>query len=378
VRVRWDLKPGEYNNRAGTMMDSAVFERLAATLDSLPNGFPRSQSGIELQLLRKIFSPDEAELFCDLRLARETVEEIAIRTGRPLEGLAEKLDAMWWKGQIERHGKDGDIRYNLVPWILGIYEYQLRSMDEEMARLHVKYIKSVGPYFLAKKPQMMQVVPVEREVSPANRALPFAQVSAILEKSRSFAVNQCICKKQMRLIGKGCDRPQEVCMVLSETEGYFDHHPMGGRVISREEAYDIVRVAEENALVHMTGNVRDGHVFLCNCCGCCCLQLIAARFGVKETVNSHYYAVIDQSLCTGCGTCSDSRCQVAAIELLDGARKVVRDKCIGCGLCASTCPSEAIRIVRKDDAEITPPPEDDMDWYRRKAAEQGIDISRFL
>lgn len=360
------------------MMDSAVFERLAATLDSLPNGFPRSQSGIELQLLRKIFSPDEAELFCDLRLARETVEEIAIRTGRPLEGLAEKLDAMWWKGQIERHGKDGDIRYNLVPWILGIYEYQLRSMDEEMARLHVKYIKSVGPYFLAKKPQMMQVVPVEREVSPANRALPFAQVSAILEKSRSFAVNQCICKKQMRLIGKGCDRPQEVCMVLSETEGYFDHHPMGGRVISREEAYDIVRVAEENALVHMTGNVRDGHVFLCNCCGCCCLQLIAARFGVKETVNSHYYAVIDQSLCTGCGTCSDRRCQVAAIELLDGARKVVRDKCIGCGLCASTCPSEAIRIVRKDDAEITPPPEDDMDWYRRKAAEQGIDISRFL
>lgn len=378
MRVRWDLKPGEYNNRAGTMMDSAVFERLAATLDSLPNGFPRSQSGIELQLLRKIFSPDEAELFCDLRLARETVEEIAIRTGRPLEGLAEKLDAMWWKGQIERHGKDGDIRYNLVPWILGIYEYQLRSMDEEMARLHVKYIKSVGPYFLAKKPQMMQVVPVEREVSPANRALPFAQVSAILEKSRSFAVNQCICKKQMRLIGKGCDRPQEVCMVLSETEGYFDDHPMGGRVIGREEAYDIVRVAEENALVHMTGNVRDGHVFLCNCCGCCCLQLIAARFGVKETVNSHYYAVIDQSLCTGCGTCSDSRCQVAAIELLDGARKVVRDKCIGCGLCASTCPSEAIRIVRKDDAEITPPPEDDMDWYRRKAAEQGIDISRFL
>lgn len=378
MRVRWDLKPGEYNNRAGTMMDSAVFERLAATLDSLPNGFPRSQSGIELQLLRKIFSPDEAELFCDLRLARETVEEIAIRTGRPFEGLAEKLDAMWWKGQIERHGKDGDIRYNLVPWILGIYEYQLRSMDEEMARLHVKYIKSVGPYFLAKKPQMMQVVPVEREVSPANRALPFAQVSAILEKSRSFAVNQCICKKQMRLIGKGCDRPQEVCMVLSETEGYFDHHPMGGRVISREEAYDIVRMAEENALVHMTGNVRDGHVFLCNCCGCCCLQLIAARFGVKETVNSHYYAVIDQSLCTGCGTCSDSRCQVAAIELLDGARKVVRDKCIGCGLCASTCPSEAIRIVRKDDAEITPPPEDDMDWYRRKAAEQGIDISRFL
>jgi len=378
VRVRCDLKPGDYSNRAGTSMDSAVFERLAATLDSLPNGFPRSQSGIELQLLRKIFSPDEAELFCDLRLARETVEEIAQRTGRPLEGLAEKLEAMWWKGQIERHGKDGDIRYNLVPWILGIYEYQLRSMDEEMARLHVKYIKSVGPYFLAKKPQMMQVVPVEREGSPANQALPLAQVSAILEKRRSFAVNQCICKKQMRLIGKGCDRPQEVCMVLSETEGHFDRHPMGGRVISREEAYDIVRMAEENGLVHMTGNVRDGHVFLCNCCGCCCLQLIAARFGLKDTVNSHYYAVIDPSLCTGCGTCSDTRCQVAAIEMADGARKVVRDKCIGCGLCASTCPSQAIRIVRKDDAEITPPPEDDMDWYRRKAAEQGIDISRFL
>lgn len=359
-------------------MDNDIYARLAETLDSLPNGFPRSQSGIELQLLSKIFAPDEAELFCDLRLAKESVDEIAQRSGRPLGGLAEKLDAMWWKGQIERHQRDGRVLYNLVPWILGIYEYQLRAMDEEMARLHVKYIKSVGPYFLAKKPQIMQVVPIEREVSPANEALPFAQVSAILDKSRSFAVNQCICKKQMRLIGKGCDKMQEVCMVLSETEGFFNHHPMGGRVITREEAGEIVRRAEENGLVHMTGNVRDGHVFLCNCCGCCCLQLIAARFGVKDTVNSHYYAVIDPSLCTNCGTCSDRRCQVAAIETADGVRKVIRDKCIGCGLCASTCPSGAISIVRKADADMTPPPEDEMDWYRRKAAEQGIDISRFI
>ncbi|MGV7929530.1 MAG: ATP-binding protein [Spirochaetota bacterium] len=359
-------------------MDNDIYARLAETLDSLPNGFPRSQSGIELQLLRKIFEPDEAGLFCDLKLKKETPAEISRRTGRPVNGLAEKLDSMWWKGQIERHEAGGETRYNLVPWILGIYEYQLRAMDEEMARLHVKYIKSVGPYFLARKPQIMQVVPIEREVSPANEALPFAQVSAILDKSRSFAVNQCICKKQMRLIGKGCDKMQEVCMVLSETEGFFDHHPMGGRVITREEAGEIVRRAEENGLVHMTGNVRDGHVFLCNCCGCCCLQLIAARFGIKDTVNSHYYAVIDPSLCTSCGTCSDRRCQVAAIETADGARKVIRDKCIGCGLCASTCPSGAISIVRKADADMTPPPEDEMDWYRRKAAEQGIDISRFI
>ena len=73
----------------------------------------------------------------------------------------------------------------------------------------------------------------------------------------------------------------------------------------------------------------------------------------------------------------DERCQVNAIETEDDAYRVIREKCIGCGLCVSTCPSEAMALVRKQPEEIVPPPNDEMDWYKKRAAERGIDISQY-
>ncbi|MBN1535065.1 MAG: 4Fe-4S binding protein [Spirochaetes bacterium] len=359
------------------MSDEAVYRRLAEVLDSLPNGFPRTESGVELSLLKRVFDADEAELFCRLKLANETPREIAARTGLSADYLEEKLRAMWWKGQIQCDPSGPEHRYNLVPWIVGIYEYQLENMDQEFARLHVEYIKSAGLFFMRKKPQVMQVVPVEERIPDGTRALPYEQVSALIEKSRSFAVNQCICKKQMSLVGRECRMPREVCLVLSETPGFYDRHPMGGRVIDREEALSILKTAEEAGLVHMTANVRSGHWFLCNCCSCCCSQLLAARFGMKEAVNSHYYAEIDSTACRGCGTCAEQRCPVKAIEVEGGARTVNRDRCIGCGLCATTCPTGAIRLVHKNQDRISTPPADEKEWYRMKAAAEKKDISRF-
>jgi len=243
--------------------------------------------------------------------------------------------------------------------------------------MHVEYIKSAGLFFMKKKPQVMQVVPVEERIPDRTHALPYEQVSALIEKSRSFAVNQCICKKQMTLIGRACEKPREVCLVLSETPGFYDRHPMGGRVIDRDEALAILKSAEEAGLVHMTANVQKGHWFLCNCCGCCCSQLLAARFGMKGAVNSHFYAEIDPGLCRGCGTCSERRCPIGAIVVEGETRTVNREKCIGCGLCASACPSGAIRLVHKDRDQIKTPPADEREWYRMKAEAEKKDISRF-
>ena len=81
-------------------MEEEVYLKLARVLDTLPNGFPATESGVELKLLKKIFSPDQADLFCDMRLTFETAEQVAARTGRPLEGLEERLKAMGKSGQL--------------------------------------------------------------------------------------------------------------------------------------------------------------------------------------------------------------------------------------------------------------------------------------
>ncbi len=359
------------------MGDENVYQRLAEVLDSLPNGFPKTESGVEIKLLRKIFTPEDAALFCELKLSRETAGEIAARTGHDHEFLEKRLHEMWWKGQIECDPSGPEKRYNLVPWIVGIYEFQLKNMDEEFARLHVEYIKTAGLFFMKKKPQVMQVVPIEEKIPDRSEAMPYYMVSALIERSNSFAVNQCICKKQMGLIGRECAKPQEVCMLLAEAPGFYDSHPMAGRVIDRSEALSILKSAEEAGLVHMTANVREGHWFLCNCCGCCCSQLLAARFGVKGAVNSHYRAVIDREKCVNCGTCSDTRCPIGAVAEAAGAREVNSEKCIGCGLCVSTCPSGAIRLERKSGDLIKDPPANEREWYRLKAEAEKKDISRF-
>ncbi len=209
------------------------YEKLANYLNSMPNGFPRTETGIELQLLKKIFTPEDAELFCRLTLEKETVEQIASRTGLDEEYLSQHLESMWQRGLIECHCIENIKTYNAVPWILGIFELQQKFIDEEFARLHAKYIKTVGPYFLTPKPQIMQVIPIEQHIKPNSSPMPYEQLSAIINESKSFAVNECICKKQTALLNRGCTKPREVCLSISKHPHYFDNHPMQEELLQK-------------------------------------------------------------------------------------------------------------------------------------------------
>ncbi|MGV7222902.1 MAG: DUF362 domain-containing protein [Nitrospinales bacterium] len=360
-------------------MSEEMYLKLAKVLDTLPNGFPTTESGVEIKLLKKIFRPKDTELFCDLRLSFETAEQISERTGRPLDGLNDHLVEMWQRGQIFGADIGGIMVFKMVPWAFGIYEFQIPHLDREMAEMCDEYMKIWSDQFFRIKPQLMQVVPVEKEIQGKQTALPYEQVSNIIENSQSFAVFDCICKKEKHLLDNGCDKPLEICTGYAPIPGVFDESPIY-RAISKEEAYAVLNKAEEAGLVHLTWNMESGHFYICNCCGCCCHVLTSINdlgINASDVINSNYYAEIDADTCIACNVCVDERCQVAAIEEGDDANHIIRDKCIGCGLCISTCPTESIKLIRKDPEEIITPPKDEMEWFEKRASEVGVDISKY-
>jgi H+/Na+-translocating ferredoxin:NAD+ oxidoreductase subunit B len=360
-------------------MSNDAYKKLATVLDTLPNGFPETESGVEIKMLKKIFSPDEAELFCNLRLNFETADQVAERTGRPLEGLEEQLTTMMDKGQVFGVNLGGTMLFKMVPWAFGIYELQLPHMDRELAEMCEEYGKVFGQQFFENKPQLMQVIPIESEIKGVQEALPYEKVSNIIENSQSMMYFDCVCKKEKKLVDQPCDRPMQVCTAFAPIPGVFDNHPYG-KSMTKEEAYSLLNKAEEEGLVHLTWNVQTGHFFICNCCSCCCGVLSGINelgIDASKVINSHYYAQIDPDECIACGICADERCQVNAIEESDDVYRVIPEKCIGCGLCVTTCEVEAISLIRKPEEQIDTPPSDEIAWYEKRAQLRGIDISRF-
>ena len=120
-------------------MNDEAYHNLAKVLDTLPYGFPTTPSGVEIEILKKIFAPEEAELFCDLRLTPETAVQIAERTGRALEGLEQKLISMWKTGELWASEFDGIWTFKMIPWVDGIYEFQLKRMDQDFAIMIEEY-----------------------------------------------------------------------------------------------------------------------------------------------------------------------------------------------------------------------------------------------
>lgn len=358
-------------------MQEETYRRLARVLDTLPNGFPATESGIEIQILEKIFATEEADLFCDLRLTPETAAQIAARTGRPLEGLEEMLVSMLQKGEILGFQMDGVWRFKMVPWVVGIYEFQLKRMDRQFAEMCEEYSRHWGQQFLQYGPQIMQVIPVEKEIPVKQEALTYHQVSHLIESAQSFMVNDCICRKKEGLLGKPCTKPLEICLALAPLPGVFEKITWGGKVIDKEEAYEVLRTAEEAGLVHLTSNIESGHWFICNCCGCCCGVLRAVNMGAPNVINSHYYAEIDADKCSACGICADERCQVQAIRKGEDSCSVIKDRCIGCGLCSSTCPEDAISLVHKEAGDLVYPPQNEEAWLDERARQRGVDFSPY-
>jgi len=345
-----------------------AFEKLARALDLLPGAFPKTESGSELQILKKIFSPEEAHVAGNMSGTSETVDIIAERAGQPEAEAETVLRSMARRGIIWAAKKDGARNYRLAPFIVGIWEEQWETMDHDLAHLCEHYFMEGGiAGIMRPSPAVNRVVPAQQAIK-TEIIMPYDDIKALLMQAKRFGLRDCICRKQQDLVDKRkCDFPLSVCLNFTTAEGPARPHD-----ISREEALKIIDQAEEIGLVHTVNNVVKGVFYVCNCCGCCCGILRGiTEFGVENSVaKANYYAVVDEDLCTVCGICED-RCQVGACSVGDMA-VIDLAKCIGCGICVTGCPGEAIRLELRPDAEIIHPPENPREWEEQRLRHRGL------
>ncbi|MFX0038341.1 MAG: 4Fe-4S binding protein [Promethearchaeota archaeon] len=350
--------------------ESKVYDQLREHLDSFPIGYPSTKSGIEMEILKYFFTPEEASIASKLKFSWskgfEPLEVIYKRlkdTGLSYEELETHLNTMAGKGLIH-YRKEGDNKYvSNAQFIIGIYEYQVNRLNENILRKIFKYLnEAFGLEVFGTKISQFRTVPVEESITPEHHIANYDDLKTIIKEVEGpFAVMNCICRQGMDLLGRPCKATErrEVCMAFgSMARLYIDQG--WGREISREEALNVQRKNEEDGLVLQAGNALRPE-FICSCCGCCCPILMGTKIFPRpvQFFSANFYAEVDSEICSGCGTCVD-RCQMEAIKLVNEVSKVNKKKCIGCGNCVPTCPESAIQLRKKDKEIDLPPTMDDL------------------
>ncbi len=354
-------------------MSDDAYRRLARQLDAIPNGFPPAESGSDLRLLQKLFTPEEAALAAHMTAHREPAASIAARAGVGAEVAMGLLKAMARRELIRVGREDRQITFGLLPFVVGFYEGQLARMDRELAELFEAYFRETMGGIATWSPAVHRVIPVEEAVPAGIEFYAYERASALLEDAKAWAVRDCICRVQQKLLGKGCDRPTENCIAFGPFPGMFDG-VAAMRPIAKDEALHILREAENAGLVHSPGNYRDGHFYICNCCSCCCAVLrTVAEFGMPTAIaRADFVAVADEGICAACGECVD-RCQFAALSLSEGYCQVDPARCVGCGLCVTVCDPGALRLERRPAGEVLPPPANVGEWLAERAQARGLE-----
>ena len=350
---------------------STVYERLRERLDDLSTGYPATQSGVEIKILKRLFTEEEAEFFIKLSPLPETPGQVAERLGCDPEETAALMERMALKGFLFRLRKRDTVRYGAVPFLIGILEHQLNRLDPEMARDMEEYFEGgFGKTIQSFGTPLMRAIPINRQVAVNWPIAPYEDAIEIIESQKIIALAPCICRTWMKASNKGCDKPIETCFIFGHYGHYYVENKMG-RYISKEEAREVLKRNEEAGLVMQPFNSQKVGG-MCSCCGDCCgmLKSLKKQPSPARAVQSNYFAEVNASECTGCETCL-SRCQMDAIQMEDDKAVINLDRCIGCGLCVTTCPAGALQLKKKPDAQLYEPPRSGAETYMRIAMERG-------
>ena len=280
----------------------------------------------EYKILEPIVDDDMCEVMMHMRLeANRTAEEIARRAKKDLDFTLEQLNKLRKAGVIRTRMVDGKECWYYPIWVPGIKEGVLSNREQcdkypvlgECFEAYTRVRVSMLAPFMDVGMNLMRVIPVQSAIENNTRKASYDEVARIIDDAWAVSVGPCSCRRARRLMGEGCGHLEEdMCMYVNDNA--VNYSETGAhRLISKEEAFEILKRAEDNGLVHEL-NVTPGYddtTAICNCCGCSCFALrIATYFRAPDAIRTNYIARVDKEKCVACGQCVEN-CQLNAVRL---------------------------------------------------------------
>jgi NAD-dependent dihydropyrimidine dehydrogenase PreA subunit len=358
--------------------------------------FPFPINDTLVQLLRELLTQNEVS-FIDAfkRKTSQTLEELKKSSSMPESEILGYTNGLAKKGVIfHQPNSKGITVYRLMPIVMvGIFEYLFMrkikhtEREEKIANLFEDYFQEISDFIQTNydtiTPIFKNMRPYDRTLSildnnlqgdeieininkmldvPEELIIPTQEVEGLINKFSDIAVGHCFCRHYKDLLGESCAQTElrENCFTFGKSARFIAEQGFG-RLVSKEEALELMKLSEKDGLVHKAfhpnSDITRKETSICNCCKDCCGTLDWWRMGLTALINStNYLSQINQELCSGCGICIE-KCPTDAIELNDD-NKAVRnaDYCIGCGICAHFCPENAISLLEGMRKVFIPPP----------------------
>lgn len=348
------------------------YKLLEERLNRFPQRVPPSET--LYKILSLLFSEKEAELVAQLPIKPFTAR-LAGRIWKMEEGQARKiLDELAGRAILLDSDHNGVQKYMLPPPMAGFFEFALMrtrgDLDQKLlSELFYQYLNVeedfIKDLFLGSETRLGRVFVQEPVLTNehAIHVLDYERASHYIKTARHLGIGLCYCRHKMQHLGQGCEAPLDICMTFNNVAASLIKHGYARRV-EAAEGLELLAQAYEQQLVQCGENVREGVSFICNCCGCCCEGLVAARkFGMLQPLHTtNFLPVVREESCTGCGKCVQV-CPIGAISLVpcageaQGQRKIARVDagiCLGCGLCVRSCRPKGLYLERRRQHIITP------------------------
>lgn len=326
------------------------------------------------KILAVLFSEKEAELTAQLPLKPFTAKQAAGIWKMKLADAQKALDELASRSLLVDFGRGERTIYVLPPPMAGFFEFSMmrvrNDIDQKLlSELFYQYITVEDDFikalFTQGETQMGRTFVNESALTPelSLQVLDYERASEVVKTARHRGISMCYCRHKKQHLGKNCNAPMDICMTFNTTAASLIKHG-NARKVDVKEGLDLLQLAYDSNLVQFGENVRNGVGFICNCCGCCCEAMIAARkFAFLHPVHTtNFLPKVDDEVCSGCGKCV-STCPVEAMTLISAnlpdrpkmkKAKLNAEICLGCGLCVKACNKGNIKLIPREKRVITP------------------------
>lgn len=348
------------------------YYNLAKRLNRFPQGAPPTE--LLFKILRILFSEREAQLVSLLPIKPFSERRAAEIWKLPLKDAKLILNDLADRGILLDYENNGESTYTMPPPMAGFFEFSLmryrNDLDQKtLSELFYQYLNVeedfIKDLFLTGDTQLGRVFVNEGVLSSENalHVLDYERASEVIKTAEHIGIGVCYCRHKMEHLGRNCSAPMDICMTFNGPAQSLINHNIARRV-DISEGIDLLHLAYSHNLVQFGENVQERVGFICNCCGCCCEALIAARkFGFLNPVHTtNFIPEINEEECTGCGKCV-TLCPVEAMSLVTASdphnpkrmkAKLDENQCLGCGVCLRGCNADALKLKSRKERVITP------------------------